>query len=195
MILYIQVQGQFSEQFVWKCTEKLLKKLQTRKLQEYSGLLSQVNHTRESHNEWICQFWNQYEGWIVWKHVETSTTNWWTDGWDHSYHDDAIKWKHFPHYWPFVRGIHHSPVNSPHKGQWCRALFFSFDVRLNQTLSKQWKRWWFEISSHSLWCHCNVPSANRQGRDKNISWHQPSHINSLWAKSFRGNINIYLHFM
>ena len=25
-------------------------------------------------------------------------------------HDDAIKWKHFPRYWPFVRGIHRSPV-------------------------------------------------------------------------------------
>ena len=22
------------------------------------------------------------------------------------YYDDAIKWKHFPHYWPLVRGIH-----------------------------------------------------------------------------------------
>ena len=28
-------------------------------------------------------------------------------------HDDVIKWKHFPRYWPFVRGIHWSPVNSP----------------------------------------------------------------------------------
>ena len=34
------------------------------------------------------------------------------------YHDDVIKWKHVPCYWPFVRGIHRSPVNSPHKGQW-----------------------------------------------------------------------------
>ena len=42
--------------------------------------------------------------------------------WDH---DDVIKWKHFPRYWPFVRGIHRSPVNSPHKGQWRRALMFS----------------------------------------------------------------------
>ena len=33
--------------------------------------------------------------------------------------------KHFPRYWPFVRGIHRSPVNSPHKGQWRRALTFS----------------------------------------------------------------------
>ena len=26
--------------------------------------------------------------------------------------------KHFPRYWPSVWGIHRSPVNSPHKGQW-----------------------------------------------------------------------------
>ena len=40
-------------------------------------------------------------------------------------HDDVIKWKHFPRYWPFVRGIHRSPVNSPHKGQWHGALMLS----------------------------------------------------------------------
>ena len=40
-------------------------------------------------------------------------------------HDDVIEWKHFPPYWPFVRGIHRSPVNSPHKGQWRGALMFS----------------------------------------------------------------------
>ena len=41
------------------------------------------------------------------------------------FHDDVIKWKPFPRYWPFVRGIHRSPVNSPHKGQWRGALVFS----------------------------------------------------------------------
>ena len=40
-------------------------------------------------------------------------------------HDDAIKWKHFPRYWPFVQGIPRSPVNSPHNGQWREALMFS----------------------------------------------------------------------
>ena len=40
-------------------------------------------------------------------------------------HGDAIKWNPFPRYWPFVRGIHRSPVNSPHKGQWRWALMFS----------------------------------------------------------------------
>ena len=42
-------------------------------------------------------------------------------------HDDVIKWKHFPRYWPFVRGINRSPLNSPHKGQWRRALMFSLN--------------------------------------------------------------------
>ena len=40
-------------------------------------------------------------------------------------YDGVIKWKHFPRYWPFVRGIHQSPVNSPHKGQWRGILMFS----------------------------------------------------------------------
>ena len=39
--------------------------------------------------------------------------------------DDVIKWKLFPRYWPFVRGIHRSLVNSPHKGQWRGTLMFS----------------------------------------------------------------------
>ena len=50
-------------------------------------------------------------------------------GWEYGYrwdststHDDVIYWKHFPRYWPFVRGTHRLPVNSPHKGQWHGAL-------------------------------------------------------------------------
>ena len=40
-------------------------------------------------------------------------------------HDDIIEWKNFPRYWPFVRGIHRSTVNSPHNGQWRGSLMFS----------------------------------------------------------------------
>ena len=40
-------------------------------------------------------------------------------------HDDVIRWKHFPRYWPFVRGNQQSLVNSPHKSQWRGALMFS----------------------------------------------------------------------
>ena len=39
-------------------------------------------------------------------------------------HDDVTKWKHFPRYLPFVRGIHRSPVHFKHKGQWHGALMF-----------------------------------------------------------------------
>ena len=40
-------------------------------------------------------------------------------------HGDVIKWKHSPRYWLFLWGIHRSPVNSPHKGQWREDLMFS----------------------------------------------------------------------
>ena len=40
-----------------------------------------------------------------------------------------IWWRHqmetFPRYWPFVKGIHRSPMDYPHKGQWREALVFS----------------------------------------------------------------------
>ena len=87
-------------------------------------------------------------------------------------HDDVIKWKHFPRYWPFVRGIHRSPVNSPHKAQWRGALMLSLicarikkpvtgsfnifiDLRLNKRLSKHWWGWWCETPLRPLWRHCN----------------------------------------
>ena len=43
------------------------------------------------------------------------------------WHDEVVKWEHFPRYWPFVGGIHRgrSPVNSPHKGQRSGTLMFS----------------------------------------------------------------------
>ena len=36
-----------------------------------------------------------------------------------------------------------------------RSFGFLFDPRLDQQLSKQWSRWWFETPSRSLWCRCN----------------------------------------
>ena len=47
------------------------------------------------------------------------------------FHDDVIKWKPFPRCWPFVRGIHRSPVNSLHKGQWRGALMFFICAWIN----------------------------------------------------------------
>ena len=55
----------------------------------------------------------------------SSTADRWMPSQRASNHDDVIKWKHFPLYWLSVRGIHRSPVNSPHKGQWRGALMIS----------------------------------------------------------------------
>ena len=41
------------------------------------------------------------------------------------HHDGIIKWTNVPRHWPFVRGIHRSPVNFPHKGQLRGALMLS----------------------------------------------------------------------
>ena len=53
-----------------------------------------------------------------------------------SSHDDVIKYKHFPRYWPFVRGIHRLSVDSPHKGQWRGALMFSLICAPEQTIKQ-----------------------------------------------------------
>ena len=70
-------------------------------------------------------------------------------------HDDVIKWKHFPSYWPSVWGGHRSPVNSSHKDQWHGVWWFFFDLRLNKLLIKQSWGWWFGTPSRPLWRHCN----------------------------------------
>ena len=65
------------------------------------------------------------------------------------FHDDVIKWKHFPRYWPFVLGIHRSPLTKASKAElWC---FLLSAPETNETPG------WFETPSRSLWRHCNVP--------------------------------------
>ena len=73
-------------------------------------------------------------------------------------HDDVIKWKHFLRNCPSVRGIHRSPVNSPHKGQWRGALMFSLICAWTNgwANNEEAGSWWFETLSCSLWRHCNV---------------------------------------
>ena len=107
-----------------------------------------------------CYFINNHDNW---RPIAASSCSYSCNSWYLLFHDDVIKWKRFPRYWPFVRGIHRSPVNSPHKGQWRRALIFSLDQRPNKRLSKQSWGWWFETPSRPLWRHCNVFSTAHLG--------------------------------
>ena len=72
-------------------------------------------------------------------------------------HDDVIKWKYLPHYWPFVWGIQRSPVNFPHRGQWRGSLMFSLICAWTDTWANsrgpgdwRWHRAHYDITSTNL---------------------------------------------
>ena len=71
------------------------------------------------------------------------------------FHDDVVKYEHFPHYLTFVRGIHRLPVDSLKKA--ClRNFSIFFYLHLNKRSSKQ-SRWsWLATPSRSLWRRCHV---------------------------------------
>ena len=75
-----------------------------------------------------------------------------TAPWIH--HGDVIKWKHFLPLLASCEGIHRAPVDSPHGGQWRRALMFCLICAINKRRSKQSRRRWFETPSRSWWRHC-----------------------------------------
>ena len=54
-------------------------------------------------------------------------------------HDDVIRWKYFPRYWPLMQ-----------------SFGVLFGLCLNKRSSKQSWGWWFETPSRSSWRHCNV---------------------------------------
>ena len=59
------------------------------------------------------------------------------------HHDDVIKWKHFPGYWPFVRGIHRSPVVFLPKASDVEPLMFS--------LICAWTNGWTNNETPVIW--------------------------------------------
>ena len=93
--------------------------------------------------------WNK---WYLWHHP-TGT------------HDDVIKWKHFPRYWPFLKGIHQSTVDSLTMPNYAELSSFLWSAPEKKRLSKQARRRWFETLSHSLWCHCNKVHQINQDTD------------------------------
>ena len=76
--------------------------------------------------------WKRFTHYWPLERKSTSHTTWWRH-----------QMETFPPNWPFVRGIHRSPVNSPHKGQWRRALMFS--------LICVWINSWVKIARLVIW--------------------------------------------
>ena len=83
-------------------------------------------------------------------------------------HDDVIKWKHFPRYWPFVRRI---PITKDSDAElWCfhwsdrhtddlRCHRAHYDV----TVIRNWTTWhthtsvFWQIGAHFLWSYRRPP--------------------------------------
>ena len=66
-----------------------------------------------------------------------------------SSHDDVKIWICFPHYQPFLWGVHRSLVDAPHKGPVMQSFDISFDISLKKLLSKHSSGWWSETPWHS----------------------------------------------
>ena len=79
--------------------------------------------------------------------------------WQAMEHDDVIKWKHFPRYWPFVTG------EFPAQRSVTRSFDVFYDLRLNERLRKQSRSWWFKTPSSSSHYDVTVMEWNalRQG--------------------------------
>ena len=69
--------------------------------------------------------WRQYNAYAVWCVFVYHTIY----PIKYALHDDVIKWKHFPSYWPFVRGIHRW---IPHTKASDAELWLFFNKRLSK---------------------------------------------------------------
>ena len=85
-------------------------------------------------------------------------------------HDDAIKWKHFSRYWPFVRVCAGNSLVTgefPSQKPVTRSFNVFFDLRLNKRLSEQLGGRWFE--TRSLWRHCTATQQKGHTRSNSNS--------------------------
>ena len=91
------------------------------------------------------------------------------------YHDDAVIWKQFLHYWPFLRGTTYQQWIPITEGQWWRALIFV--VRMSRLLKNQsfcrcFKTPWNSADTTVMptsWCPCDATVTCRTDKTKPIS--------------------------
>ena len=134
-----------------------------------------VAHPGVSPNAFVTKDYNRF------KYAGTIRHRPWLGDLSRKVHEDVIKWKHFPRYWPFVRG--NPPVigGFPSQRPVTRSFDVFFDLRQNNRLSKQSQGWWFETPPSPLWRHCN----------EQPSWRWPMNeynyfVMILWISSFFG---------
>ena len=96
-------------------------------------------------------------------------------------HDDVMKWKHFPRYWTFARGIHRSPADSPHEGQSRGAMMFS--------LKYAWANGWTnnqnagDLRRHGTHCDVTVMAVASMDFWYSFKHHLPGCVSGIEAIS------------
>ena len=79
--------------------------------------------------------------------------------------------RHFPRYWPFVRGFTgRFPSQRPVR----RSFDVFFDLRMNKWLNKQSRRRWSETPSCSVWRDCSGSATRFSARSCRPFWITPS---------------------
>ena len=116
----------------------LSKKSQVKKIIQFSKFSANGANSMCAFG-WLEMWYEAVE--ISWKKSNRKTIRFSENTHKFQIHDDAIKWKYFPRYWPFVRGIHPSrwiPLT-----KWRGALMFSLICAWShqnfQTSSLKWK--------------------------------------------------------
>ena len=115
----------------------------------------------------------------------------------HKFHDDVIKYKHFPRYWPICAGNSSAAGEFPLQRPVTRSFDVFFDLRMNKRLSIQSRRRWLETPSRHLWRHCNVNmQAIVDNQGHSVNWgHDADSIICCWknhcndARINKWNIN------
>ena len=98
-------------------------------------------------------------------------------------HDDVIRWKHFPRYWHFTRGIHRSPkllkltrigiqkcISLPASSVNQRPVTRSFDVSLTCAWTNGSANNWGASDLRRHCAHCDVSVMNKTHNESCMAW-------------------------
>ena len=122
-----------------RCNSKVLETRSRGQLSNTFGWFIATQHTICPYM-WIRICFHLFRDHFVYAHSQWETALQCTvfyPSWRHH------KWKHFPRYWPFMRRNHRSPVDSPHKGPWRRALMCVLICALTHGLANNRGIWDF----------------------------------------------------
>ena len=110
---------------------------------------------------------------------------------------------HFSNHWTFVQGIHQSPVNSPHKGQWHGALMFSLNCAwINSWVNLDLRCHHTHYDAHyditALWCQCQdgiLPGKEFPLSMRETNTGRLANLNKYWVrqvKNWSGQVEFYI---